>query len=414
MRTVHQGRASPSALALRTGARALREHPLRTALSALGVVVGVGALVAVLAVGDGVERLAREQIATTTDLQTMQVLPRTTREIDGQRVPRDDFPRFGQTERREAAAAVGSLASVTISLSGPALVTQAGQQRPRGVLVTGVLPGSETPSLRPAAAGRALGTEETVGSQHAAVVSAGVASAIGAAVGDSITIGSLRFAIVGIRETDDPARLAAWVPLDLASRVIASRSPVAPTMLVRAARIESLPEVRRAIERWLARRYGQAWNERVSVRSNRRRAEQASQALLVFELLMGSIAGVSLVVGGIGIMNVLLASVTERTREIGVRRAAGARRRDILGQFLAESVTVTCAGGVAGWALGISTAVAVTALMRAQTDAPVHAAFSWTTLALALSAAAVVGLAFGLYPAMRAARLPPIEAIRHE
>ncbi|WP_372719210.1 ABC transporter permease [Immundisolibacter sp.] len=113
-------------------------------------------------------------------------------------------------------------------------------------------------------------------------------------------------------------------------------------------------------------------------------------------------------------MNVLLASVIERTREIGVRRAIGARRRDLLTQFLAESVTVAGAGSAIGVVLGMSGAYAVTAMMRARTDATVYADFSWSTVAVAVLAAAATGLAFGLYPALRAARLSPIDAIRHE
>jgi putative ABC transport system permease protein len=136
--------------------------------------------------------------------------------------------------------------------------------------------------------------------------------------------------------------------------------------------------------------------------------------MLIFKLLMGAITGISLVVGGIGIMNVLLASVTERTREIGVRRATGATRRDILVQFLAESVALTGAGAALGIALGLATGAGVVAAMRAQADAPVRIAVTWQTLTVAVAAGIVVGLVFGVYPALRAARLSPIDAIRHE
>jgi putative ABC transport system permease protein len=136
--------------------------------------------------------------------------------------------------------------------------------------------------------------------------------------------------------------------------------------------------------------------------------------MLLFKLLMGAITGISLLVGGIGIMNVLLASVAERTREIGIRKAAGARRRDVLLQFLAESVAITGLGSVVGVLLGLGGAFGVTAIMRARADAPVYAAFSWGTVAVAVLAAVTVGVVFGIYPALRAARLSPIDAIRHE
>ncbi|OYV71816.1 MAG: hypothetical protein B7Z72_06145, partial [Gemmatimonadetes bacterium 21-71-4] len=128
----------------------------------------------------------------------------------------------------------------------------------------------------------------------------------------------------------------------------------------------------------------------------------------------GALTGISLIVGGIGIMNVLLASVAERTREIGIRRATGARRREILLQFLAESVTITGAGAVLGAGLGVAAAYAVTAFMRMRTRATVYAGLSWSTLIVAAVAALVVGLGFGIYPALKASRLSPIDAIRHE
>ena len=137
--------------------------------------------------------------------------------------------------------------------------------------------------------------------------------------------------------------------------------------------------------------------------------------MLLFKVFMGALTGISLLVGGIGIMNVLLASVIERTREIGIRKAAGAQHRHILLQFLSESVTISGVGSMIGVALGVAAAFIVTAIMRKiAAGAQIHAGFSASTFIVAVLASVFVGLTFGLYPALRAARLSPIDAIHHE
>jgi putative ABC transport system permease protein len=169
-----------------------------------------------------------------------------------------------------------------------------------------------------------------------------------------------------------------------------------------------------SVRSYFQRRTGGARGS-VDIATYRLRAEQTAKAILIFKLLMGAITGISLLVGGIGIMNVLLASVTERTREIGIRKAAGARQRDILMQFLAESVAITGLGGAIGVVLGLLMSFGVTTAIRALASAPfVRSSVSWSTVVAAAMASVAIGLAFGTYPARRAARLSPIDAIRHE
>jgi len=138
---------------------------------------------------------------------------------------------------------------------------------------------------------------------------------------------------------------------------------------------------------------------------------QVSETMTV---LLGSIAGISLIVGGIGIMNIMLVSVTERTREIGIRKAVGARRSDIMMQFLTEALAVTVAGGLVGIASGIGVAQFLDGRSIAGLGSNVQTVISWTSVVVAFCVSGIIGLFFGLYPASRAARLNPIEALRYE
>jgi putative ABC transport system permease protein len=131
-------------------------------------------------------------------------------------------------------------------------------------------------------------------------------------------------------------------------------------------------------------------------------------------MLLGAIAGISLLVGGIGIMNIMLVSVTERTREIGIRKAVGAQPNDILMQFLTEALTVTVAGGLIGVAVGVGVAQLMNGRDIAGLGENVQTVISWTSVVVAFAVSAAIGVFFGLYPAQRAARLRPIEALRYE
>jgi putative ABC transport system permease protein len=140
-------------------------------------------------------------------------------------------------------------------------------------------------------------------------------------------------------------------------------------------------------------------------------AQEVSETMTV---LLGSIAGISLIVGGIGIMNIMLVSVTERTREIGIRKAVGARYADILMQFLTEALTVTILGGLLGIAAGLGAAQFLDGRNVAGLGDNVQTVVSWPSVAIAFLVSAAIGLFFGIYPAQRAARLKPIDALRYE
>jgi len=267
--------------------------------------------------------------------------------------------------------------------------------------------------------GRHLTPLEFASSERLVEVSEALAGAIGAKpaalVGDSLQIGNGSFLVVGVFAVPEQSReLEAFVPFMVAEPSLApTRQARAAEIHVEGARVEDVERLRDSTERWIAE-HRPEWSGRVSVFTNRARLEQVSRGMLLFKLFMGTITGIALLVGGVGIMNVLLASIAERTREIGVRKATGARNRDILVQFLVESVTISSTGALVGALIGVAGAFGSTAIMRARTEAIVYASLSLSTIAVVATAALGIGLVFGMYPAVRASRLSPIDAIRQE
>lgn len=412
-----------AASSLRVGFDTLRANPLRTLLSTLGIIMGVAALVSVLSLGDGMERYAREQIERTTDLQTVSVTPSLFRMVDGQQFPRNDVVSLTREDAAAIGNAVGAGGTVSMVLTGQALVTTRADTTPRAAQVVGTLADAVQQLAAPVAAGRFFTEDEVGRDAPVAVISAVLAAQVGrgrassALVGDTVLFQGQPREIIGVlAKSDDARRSLAIMPIGAAKTALAPALVGRPTTIaIKARRVEDVPTVRARVESWLSSRYGAGWKSRVNVATNEARVAQAQQGMLLFKVFMGALTGISLLVGGIGIMNVLLASVIERTREIGIRKAAGAQHRHILLQFLSESVTISGVGSMIGVALGVAAAFIVTAIMRkVAAGAQIYAGFSVSTFIVAVLASVFVGLTFGLYPALRAARLSPIDAIHHE
>ena len=406
------------ASSFRVSVDTLRGNPLRTFLSTLGIVIGVASLVAVLSLGDGMQTFVRTQIGETTDLQVMSVATRTAREVDGVTIPRPDTVRFTVDDALALRAAIKVPAVVGLTDGGVSLATVGTVQR--AVRVTGTMPAVfATQNIR-VASGR-LFTDAERDARVVLLTRKATRELVPAgrpalALGDSIMLGNAKFQLVGVLAGDQTDKaVSAVLPVSTMRTAAGSTTrDMLPVMLVRADRIDDVPATRKGVEEWLASRYGAAWKDRTAIANRADRVAQVQQGMFLFKLFMGAITGISLLVGGIGVMNVLLAAVAERTREIGVRRAVGAARGDILTQFLAESVTISGVGSIAGIVLGLAGSYGITAVMRANTKAQMYAGVSASTLLIAVTATVVVGLAFGLYPALRASRLSPIDAIRHE
>lgn len=405
--------------AVRVGLDTLHANPLRTTLSTLGVVIGVASLVAVLAVGDGLERFVRSQIERTTDLQTIGVRSRTSDEVDGIIVPRQDILMLTGATRDSLAAALTTPADVFISNNGAARLSGGRITGNAAVLLYGIM-GIAFPARFELVAGEKLTPAHDASGERVAVVSSALARAYtgGApapAVGQLVRFGDAEFRIIGVVADDDgdPRRLALvpWATLGAAAPTTLSRSASIEVRVRDAAQIGAAVK---EVEGWMRGRYGPP-GERYAIEAySETRLEQVRQGIMLFKLTMGTFAGIALVVGGIGIMNVLLSAVIERTREIGIRKACGARNRDVLAQFLSESVAISGVGAVMGAVLGLAGAFGATSLMRQMTKATIYAAFTWKSLVAAALVAVVIGLVFGTYPALRAARLAPVDAMRNE
>jgi len=401
------------------GFETLRANPLRTILSTLGIVIGVAALVAVLSVGDGMERFARDQIGRTTDLQQLVVSPITVRIVDGTAVAVPSPAALTFADGLSLQTALGDSAAVNVVRSGSVLVTARRDTTTHAAQVTGVMDVSALLADSLLLAGRVMTRGEAAGAAPLAVISyqlardfAGV-RALPDLVGDTLLFAGEPRAIVGVLKATTARERRVVMPYRAVPTASGAASENA-RLLVTAASLEGVAATHGTIESWAARRFGAGWRTRISIQSNEMRLAQARQGLFLFKLFMGALMSISLIVGGIGIMNVLLSSVIERTREIGIRKATGAAQRDILWQFLCESVAITGVGSVLGLLLGVGSAFLITAIMRRMARTPIQAWLSASTVLVAIGASVAVGLAFGLYPAIRAARLSPIDAIHHE
>ncbi len=420
---------------LKLGIRNLLAHKMRSSLTMLGTILGVASVIAMLAVGEGSKRHAVEQIR---QLGAVNVIVRS---IKPER--RDDAD---STQAKSVSRVLSyglkyddfeRLASLTTVKSAIPMVLMHKNAQHRGrrmmnARVLGTIP--EFLDIKPIAVrdGRFLSSSDMTRATNVAVLGSGAARKLFGyhdPLGKSVLLGENAFRVVGVLEPRFDAVTAGgantanldndiFIPLSTARNrfgelQITVRSGGVDIEKLQLSEItlavveeRLVPQTAEMVEALLKRSHHGPSDYEIQVPLELLR--QAEREKRVWNLVLGSIAGISLLVGGIGIMNIMLATVTERTREIGIRRALGARRRDIVVQFLAETMVLSTLGGIIGIVVGVSLPIIVTRMFGIETY------IAWWSVAVAFVISVGTGIVFGVYPARRAAAMSPIEALRHQ
>ncbi|MFZ2028742.1 MAG: ABC transporter permease [Vitreimonas sp.] len=397
--------------------RALQANPLRSALTALGVIIGVSSVVAMVALGSGAQVQVERSIASLGS-NLLIVVPGAS-QSGGVRFAVGGGGRDTLTlADADAIAQVEGVVAVAPSQRGAAQIVANGLNW--NTQIQGVTPAYVTARDWSVASGRMFDDTEERQARKEVLLGQTVVTNLFPnmdPIGQTIRISGGAYEVIGVlaskgqsgfQDQDD----IVLAPLTTVKRRISGRNGRADTISqisVKAASGDDLDRIQEEVTALLQQRHHtNGDNDDFTVQNLASIAQTAQQTTQVFTYLLGGISAVSLLVGGIGIMNIMLVSVTERTREIGLRKALGARQSDILHQFGLEAITLSVAGGVVGLALGIFGAWAMTSLFN------LPLVISPLNAALAIGFAGLVGVVFGAYPAWRAARLDPIEALRRE
>ncbi|MDP7638981.1 MAG: ABC transporter permease [Candidatus Hydrogenedentes bacterium] len=416
------------------GFKSLWNHRLRSLLTMLGIVFGVCSVIAMLAVGEGASHEAQEQIKR---LGSNNIILRSVKPPEGQKASTETQHvsqyglRYEDVDRLRAT--IPGISIIVPVREIPSFVWHS--RHKVDTTIRGTVPWYPEMKNRKIVRGRYFNEQEMAAKTNVCVLGADAARALFPAedpLGGKVRVGSDYYRVIGIVEPEAKASQAKqeepngesesskyemFVPLSSAKirfgeLIIRRRSGSVDAervelheLTVRVSDLDAVADVAAIIKVDLERNHKKEDYEMTVPLTLLQQAKRTKQ---MFSIVLGTIAGISLLVGGIGIMNIMLASVTERTREIGIRRAMGAKRRDIITQFLIETVILSGVGG----ALGVILGVTIPFLIEAFADMETIIVF-WSP-PLAFSISALVGVIFGIYPAMRAANMDPVEALRHE
>jgi len=401
---------------IRVAMRALAVNKLRSVLTMLGIIIGVAAVVALMSIGNGATASITDQIEGIGS-NMVTVFPGNF-ERGGQRIQ----AKLTYSDYEALAQGVEKVSVISPVFQRFSQLTYGGNSM--DVEVRATVDNYQQVRAMELSNGRFISRVDEsnrarvviLGSQTATDLFAGLSP-----IGRKIRIDDVFFQVIGVLKSKGGGGFGneddlAIIPLEtgytrlFGSRAISQGERVLSLVSMSAATPEDVEWVMVQIERIMRQRHGLKLSDELdfTVFSQNAFLEAFDEITATLTIFLGAIAGISLLVGGIGIMNIMLVSVTERTREIGLRKAVGARRSTIMFQFLIETIVLSLIGGVTGIALGSGIAYGVSAADLVQADVRAN------TIMMAFFFAAFVGIFFGIYPASRAARLSPIEALRYE
>ncbi len=399
---------------LRLALRALARNKMRSALTMLGIIIGVGAVIATVSIGQGAEYLVQQGIQSMGTNAVF--ISAGSNRPGGTRMGFWAVKTLTMDDLDAIVREVPMIKQAAPSVVGRAQVVY--QNQNWNTRITGTSPNYFEIRNWPVKAGSAFSQDEVDLAANVCVIGTTVANILFASedpVGKTIRVGNLPFRVDGVLESKGQSVMGddqddqIFAPYTTVQRKISGITWIQfinASAITQEASVASVPQITSLLRE--RHRIQKGEDDDFFVRTQSEVADLANQTQSVMTLLLGSIASVSLLVGGIGIMNIMLVSVTERTREIGVRMAVGATENDVRLQFLVEAVTLSMLGGVVGILAGLVGSVLISNFL------------SWPTLisvkAIVTAAffSAGVGVFFGYYPARKAAQLDPIEALRYE